>query len=81
MLFFGLHTETLQLLEKSLIEIKERNKGDREIEALLPNEMGKLLQENKTTMYAYPTTEKWFGLTNPEDEERVRQKLAFSKSS
>ena len=52
------YKSAFNFLEKSLIEIKEKNKGDREIEALLPNEMGKLLQENKTTMYAYPTTEK-----------------------
>ena len=75
MLFFGLHLETLDLLNEILINFKKQHEGDREIEFLLPNEIGKLIEQGKIVMRAYPTNNKWFGVTNPEDEEKVREEL------
>ena len=54
---------------------KEINKGDRKAECLLPTEMSNLLKEKKIVMKCYSTSEKWLGVTNPEDEEIVRDEL------
>jgi len=78
MLFFGLHLEKLDLLNEILINFKKQHEGDREIEFLLPNEIGKLIKEKKIIMHAYPTDEKWFGITNPEDEKKIREALKIN---
>jgi len=72
---FGLNLNTLKLLCEELEKFKEENKGDSKIECYLPKELGKLISENKITMKFYPTEEKWFGLTNPEDERVVKESL------
>ena len=72
---FGLHPNTLDLLHKVLIKFKKKYEEDRTIECLLPNELSKLIKEGKIIMHAYSTNDKWFGITNPEDEEKVREQL------
>lgn len=79
MLFFGLNSKALTLLVNVLAKFKEENKYDRKIEALLPNVLGDLISSDLIKMRAYPTDEQWYGLTNPEDEEIVRKKLARLK--
>lgn len=73
---FALQPETLQKLNQILIKFKQINKTDRKIECLLPNELNRLIQEQEITMQVYPTDEKWFGVTYPEDEENVKRELA-----
>lgn len=72
---FGLTHEVLNLLNDSLTKFKEKNKGNRTIECLLPDELGKLLKQNKITMRIYSTNDQWFGVTNPEDEFTIKQVL------
>ncbi len=72
---FALHPETLKMLDEKLKIFKEKNKGDRKIEFLLPNEISNLIKENKIKMKIYPCNEKWFGITNPGDEDIVKQQL------
>jgi len=72
---FGLHPETLKLLDKKLKEFKEENKDNRKIEFYLNIELAKLAQEGIIKIKLYNTPEKWLGITNPEDEEKVRAEL------
>jgi NDP-sugar pyrophosphorylase family protein len=72
---FGLSKESIFLLKEKLNEFKEINKGDRKAECLLPVELGKLIKENKIKMKLKSTNDKWFGVTNPEDEEVVAKEL------
>jgi len=72
---FALTIESLDKLDKKLKIFKEENTGNREIECLLPEELGKLIKEREITMEIYPTNAKWFGLTNPEDELKVKSEL------
>ena len=72
---FGLHVETLDYLSKHLDEFKEKNKGDRKVECLLPEKLGELISSEKIRMKLFVTNERWFGVTNPEDEEIVKKQL------
>ena len=72
---FGLPQNVLFLLEKKLLNFKEKNKENRKAECLLPVELGALIKENKLEIKLIETNDKWFGVTNPDDEEKVRQKL------
>lgn len=70
---FGLHTSILKLLKSSLDEFKKINPTDRSSELLLHETLSKLLEENKIPMRFYPCSEKWIGLTSPNDEFEVRK--------
>lgn len=72
---FALHPETINLLSIELDKFKNQHKGDRKIEFLLPTEISKLIKNNKIKMNIYPATDKWLGITNPEDEDTVRNML------
>lgn len=73
---FALHPKVIKFLNENLEIFKEKNKGDRRIEFLLPTELSKLIRENKIKMKLYSCNEKWIGITNPEDEEIVRKMLS-----
>ena len=73
---FGLPKETIIELEKNLIKFKEKNKESRTAECLLPVELANLIKENKLKLKLVETNDKWFGVTNPDDEEKVRKALA-----
>jgi NDP-sugar pyrophosphorylase family protein len=70
---FALHPHVIKILDENLEIFKEKNKGDRKIEFLLPTEISNLIKEDKIKMKLYPCNEKWLGITNPEDEEVVRK--------
>ncbi len=72
---FGLTKNTLDLLEKNLIEFKKINKNNKNIECLLPEELAKLIKENKLNLKLIPTNDSWYGVTNPQDEEIIKEKL------
>ncbi len=72
---FALTQSTLNELFSVLSKFKEANKDDRKAECLLPVEINKLLTEKNLKLPVYTTNSKWFGLTNPEDEEIVREQL------
>lgn len=72
---WALQPEVLNQLNDMLQEFKLKNKGDRKIECLLPNEISKLIESNQIKMRIYPSNDKWFGVTNPEDEEIVRKQI------
>jgi NDP-sugar pyrophosphorylase family protein len=63
-------------MKKLLEEFKEKNKGDRRIECLLPEELTKVIVQKNLKIYVYPTTESFIGITNPGDENWVREILS-----
>lgn len=73
---FAFRPEVVCMLDKILAKFKEKNEGNRKIECLLPDELGNLIKSGKMNMKCYPTNEKWFGVTNPEDEGVVKKQLA-----
>jgi len=73
---FALTKSTLPLLEKKLQEFKSTHKGDRKSECYLPTELSNLIKQKKISLKLLPTPDSWIGITNPEDEEVVRKKLA-----
>lgn len=75
---FGLQPDTVRKLNGILEKFKEEHKGDRRIECLLPNELGNLIKENKLIINLYPTNGKWFGVTNPGDEIKIKESLKSS---
>ncbi len=72
---FFLRKETLNLLKEKLTNFKETHKEDRKSECYLPTELSNLINENKIKIKLIPTSDKWFGVTNPEDEEVVKEQL------
>tara|TARA_Y100000310_G_scaffold341214_1_gene439651 strand:- start:2434 stop:3273 length:840 start_codon:yes stop_codon:yes gene_type:complete len=74
---FALHPKVINLLTKKVASFKQENTGDRKVECLLPNDLSNIIQQGKIKIKVYPTPDKWLGVTNPEDEETVRQQLAL----
>jgi len=72
---FALYPETVEMLNGILIKFKEENKGDREVECLLPDDISDLIRQGKIKMRIYPSVDKWYGVTNPEDEVVVGEQL------
>jgi len=72
---FALHPGVLNELSVNLREFKEKNKDDKRIEALLPEDISYLIKQNKISMKLYLTPDLWLGVTNPGDEEIVKRKL------
>lgn len=72
---FGLNKITLNLLNEKLKKFKEKNKWDRKIECYLPIEISNIMKENWIKMKIYSTPDKWFGVTNPEDEEIIKKQI------
>ncbi len=73
---FALLSETIHKLKLLLEGFKMRNKNNRTIECLLPEQLSALIKNKEITMRIYPTTAQWFGITNPGDEEKIRKALA-----
>lgn len=72
---WALPSNVLTKLKIILDEFQLKNKGERKIECLLPTEISKLIETNQIKMRINSATDKWFGVTNPEDEEIVRKQL------
>ncbi|MBT4165661.1 hypothetical protein HOE04_01335 [archaeon] len=72
---FGLHPEVIDLMRWEFMKFKRENSDDKDIEFLIPNELSKLVERGKIKMRVYSAEDKWFGVTNPEDEEIVRREL------
>lgn len=73
---FALQPKAVKDLLLLVNSFKEKNKSDRKIECLLPEELSNLIKQGKLKLKLYPAEESWLGITNPEDEEVMRKKLA-----
>jgi NDP-sugar pyrophosphorylase family protein len=71
----AMHKNTLNLLKENLDKFKNENKESRNAECYLPVEIANLVKNNKIRMKAYNSDEKWMGVTNPEDEDKVKKML------
>lgn len=72
---FALFPEALKLLDEILADFKNKHKDNRIIECLLPVEISRLIENKKLIMEIYPTNEEWLGVTNPDDEIIIKNKL------
>ena len=72
---FWLNKETLNNLDNILTNFKLKNKGNRTVECYLPVELSNLIKtwENKMKIYSTPDRRLW--VTNPEDEDIVKQQI------
>jgi hypothetical protein len=62
-------------------EFKENHKGDRKSETLLPENVSQIIKQDKIRMKLYPTSGTWLGITNPGDEEIVKEQLKKLKDN
>ena len=74
---FALHPKTLSSLNEKLFRFKKEHEADRKIECLIQHEITSLINEGKIVMYVYTASDEWLGVTNPEDEDVVKGKLAI----
>jgi len=72
---FLLQRETLNKINKILEEFKEENKDNRTIECYLNVELGNLVKNNQAILKYYEGLGEHLGITNPEDEQTVREIL------
>lgn len=72
---FGLFPRTVVLLDERLQKFKEENQEERGKEFYINVELANLIKEGKIKMRIHPTDERWIGITNPEDEDVVREML------
>jgi len=72
---FALHPQTINLINERLNDFKEKNRENKIIEFYLNIHLIDLIKENKIEMNIYSTEEEWIGITNKEDEERVKNEL------
>ncbi|MFT4326699.1 MAG: nucleotidyltransferase family protein [Candidatus Woesearchaeota archaeon] len=73
--FFGFHPEIVAAFETQFKAFKEQHAQSRTAECLLPVELFTIISKGITTLKVLPTTDKWFGVTNPEDEAIVKAEL------
>lgn len=73
--FIGLQYDVLKLLNDILIKFKIDNQYDPKIECLLPDNLNELINKNKLLMSFFEIKNDIIGLTNPEDEDIVRNLL------
>jgi choline kinase len=72
----GFFPEILPKLNQILENFKQENQGNRKIECLLPKNLSELTQKSEIKMKVYSNEEKCYGVTNPEDEEKLRKELS-----
>lgn len=72
---FALQPGIVKKLNEVLQKFKQEHEGDKRIECLLPNELGNLIKNHELIIELYSTNSKWFGVTNPKDEIKVKQEL------
>jgi len=74
---FALTKEILPKLEKRLNEFKSLHKTDRKIECYLPVEISELIKKKELNLKLLATPDEWMGITNPEDEPILKEKLSL----
>jgi dTDP-glucose pyrophosphorylase len=72
---FALQPRILEELGNVLHRFKEKNSNDRRVECFLPEGLTEIIGNGHEKMYIYKTNEKWLGVTNPGDEEKIREEF------
>ena len=73
--FIGLQPNVLDLLRVILDKFKKDNPNDKKIECILPDNLNELIQTGLINMEFFEITDKILGITNPGDEDIVKQIL------
>jgi hypothetical protein len=73
--FIGLQYNVLIQLNEILQKFKNENYNDPKIECLLPDNLNELIENKYIEMDFFEIQNEIIGLTNPEDEEIVRNLL------
>ncbi len=73
--FFGFTPKVIEYYDQYWEEFKKENLKAEKAECLLPNAAGKLVQLGLGTIKVLTSTEKWFGMTYPEDKAIVMDEL------
>lgn len=74
--FWGFHPDTLKIMEDYFNDfLKSLTPDMLKAECLLPIMVNDLLAQKKLTVFASPSHDKWFGMTNRADKEDVEAKL------
>lgn len=74
--FWGFTPSIFSELEARFPIFLEKNAGNLlKAEYFLPEVVNELLQENKARVKVLPTSEKWFGVTNPQDRPIVQEAI------
>ncbi len=75
--FWGFHPDTLKIMDDYFNDFLKALTPDMlKAECLLPIMVNDLLAQNKLTVFASPSHDVWFGMTNRADKEDVEAKLA-----
>ncbi|TKJ16970.1 nucleotidyltransferase [Candidatus Woesearchaeota archaeon B3_Woes] len=75
---FGLQPDFFNYLEEALKKFLKEHPNDPKTEFLLPNSVSNFKNEKDTKIKVVPTDDIWIGVTNPEDEEKMREQLKNS---
>lgn len=74
--FFGFTPKAFETFNKFFQEFLEKNTGSEKVEALLPNAASRIVSDGKGQIKFFTSTEKWFGMTYPEDRAIVKAEIA-----
>jgi len=77
---YFLKKEVVNMLDEKNTLFKEKNKGNRTAECYLPKELSVLITEGKIKVKVLRTKDKCYGITNPDDEEKVRDELIAAQN-
>jgi len=73
---FALTKDVILRLEMRLNKFKLMHSNDRKIECYLPVELAELIKDKELNLKLLTTFDEWMGITNPEDEVLLKEKLA-----
>lgn len=73
---FGFTVETLTVFTDKFTQFLKENWGSKTAECLLPVELGNAVKNNEIKLSLIPTDDNWYGVTNPEDEAILKEKLS-----
>lgn len=73
--FIGLQIDILNKLKVILDKFKLENEGDPKIECILTDNLSQLISENKLNMEFFEITDRILGITNPGDEDIIKNIL------
>ncbi len=81
--FWGFQNDILDFLRESFDKnIREGLKSNpMKFEELLPSDVQRCIAEGRGSVKVLPTSDKWFGVTYPEDKPKVMESIAKSKAA
>ncbi|MEE8390070.1 MAG: sugar phosphate nucleotidyltransferase, partial [Anaerolineae bacterium] len=72
---WGFTPSLLPELEARFPRLLQQNDNLQKVEYFLPDVVGDLVQEGKARVKILPTSERWFGVTYPQDKPRIKQAI------